>query len=243
MARASEEKKNSFVLYYSDGDLFDILSDKQAGQVIKSIFAFARDGVDSTEDFKGSQLMLYKIVSEHIARDTEKYLAMCQTNKDNGSKGGRPQKGNPGNEGTDSDNKTTVAGTNVPPTLDEVKIYFEVEPESPVDAETFFYNYESIGWMQGNKKISNWQSLAMKWERQEGYSRGCKYMTVEQANAWIKIKSLGDEVFVMALQAMMEEQDDPKNAQFTDENGFDSESWLMEHESICANLGLDENPK
>ncbi len=51
------------------------------------------------------------------------------------------------------------------PTLNEVKAYC-TERNSNVDAEAFFFYYETNGWVQGKgKPIRNWHACLSTWER------------------------------------------------------------------------------
>lgn len=54
-----------------------------------------------------------------------------------------------------------------PPSLEEVKAYFETNGLKG-DPESFFATYDSQGWVKGNGlPIYSWQSQALKWSRDE----------------------------------------------------------------------------
>jgi len=52
------------------------------------------------------------------------------------------------------------------PTLDEIKSYVE-EKGYAVDAERFFYFYESKGWMIGKNKMKSWRAAVATWQKEE----------------------------------------------------------------------------
>jgi len=59
----------------------------------------------------------------------------------------------------------------VPPELKEVKTFFHENKSSYQVAETFFYHFESNGWLVGGKaKMKNWKAAARNWiTRDEKY--------------------------------------------------------------------------
>lgn len=85
--------KDSFVLYSSYEENFKILKDKDRGKLIMAIFAFVR-GEDKSSTLSKSTLMAYNFITQQIAIDIEKYNRICERNKQNASKGGRPRKSN-----------------------------------------------------------------------------------------------------------------------------------------------------
>lgn len=53
-------------------------------------------------------------------------------------------------------------GTN--PTLDQVKEFFQDKDNTSIEAEKFFYYFESNGWLVGGKtKMKNWKAAANNW--------------------------------------------------------------------------------
>ncbi len=56
-----------------------------------------------------------------------------------------------------------------PPSLDEVKDFFEEIGASKSDAKSFFYHYDSVDWTVGktSKKMSRWKSSARGWVLRE----------------------------------------------------------------------------
>lgn len=75
-------------------------------------------------------------------------------------------------------NKKKSAKTEfIPPTLDQVKAYFEEKlPDWERQAEIFFYHFDSLGWRNANgAKIERWDSKANLWimdEQAKQYQHG-----------------------------------------------------------------------
>lgn len=89
----SDKKRKSFVLHIDVLQVLDDLDNEQAGLLFKAIYA-NRIGEDITMDAI-TKIALSPFKAQ-FARDDEKYQNIVQRNKNNGSKGGRPQtKGNP----------------------------------------------------------------------------------------------------------------------------------------------------
>ncbi|MFV0138771.1 MULTISPECIES: transcriptional regulator [unclassified Empedobacter] len=50
------------------------------------------------------------------------------------------------------------------PTLEQAKTYFKEKGKPTIDAEKFFYYFESVGWLVGGKtKMKNWRAAANNW--------------------------------------------------------------------------------
>ena len=79
-------KPKFFQLFLDYEALFDILSDEEAGRLIKGIYAFCNER--ETPDFSDNKaiLALYMMITAQIARDFERYEMKCATLKRNGSK-------------------------------------------------------------------------------------------------------------------------------------------------------------
>lgn len=83
--------KNSFVLRNSYADIFNDLSDKQAGVLIKVIFNYvtAKDTEASLPDVELK--MAWKFIKQDIDYDTHKYKNLCEQRAEWGKQGGRPK--------------------------------------------------------------------------------------------------------------------------------------------------------
>lgn len=60
-----------------------------------------------------------------------------------------------------------------PPTVDEVKEYCD-KRNNNVDPEKFVAYYSSVGWYVGNKKMKNWKSSILLWEKNNFNSQPTK---------------------------------------------------------------------
>ena len=49
------------------------------------------------------------------------------------------------------------------PSIDDIKIFLQEKNITSVDAEKFFYHYESNGWMRGKTKIKSWKACVNTW--------------------------------------------------------------------------------
>ncbi|MBR5826445.1 MAG: hypothetical protein IKY78_05105 [Clostridia bacterium] len=67
--------KNSFVLYYDLGEVFSFLTDEEAGQLIKAVFAFETQG-EVTEFSDRMMQSSYKRITDSLLRNREKYELM-----------------------------------------------------------------------------------------------------------------------------------------------------------------------
>ncbi len=69
--------KNSFVLYYDLDEVFGFLTDEEAGQLIKAVFAYEIHG--ETASFEDRMMQsTYKRITENLTRNRDKYDKMCE---------------------------------------------------------------------------------------------------------------------------------------------------------------------
>ena len=85
----SEDKK-SFQLYNDYIEHFSLMSDEEAGKLIKTIFCYVNDL--PCEELAGLPLMAFSFIRSQLKRDSDKYDARCEINRRNGKLGGRPKK-------------------------------------------------------------------------------------------------------------------------------------------------------
>ena len=88
---AKNTDKKSFMLYLDSFEQWNILSDEQAGILIKAIFRFAETG-EMIETDDGMVKMAFSFISSQIKRDTEKWLEVSGKRSNSGKMGGRPKK-------------------------------------------------------------------------------------------------------------------------------------------------------
>ena len=116
------EGKKSFTFYCDWQETFKALPTDKAGELIIHILAYVNDENPETDDVLINAVFVN--IKQQLKRDLKKWESKCQTNKLNGSKGGRPKK---------TQNNPTVILDN--PT----------EPKKPdTDTDTDIYNKESF---------------------------------------------------------------------------------------------------
>ncbi len=85
----ADTDKNSFKLYLDYKDIFDELSDEQAGQIIKAIFAH-ETGEECA--LAGVLRAVFAPIRNQLDRNRTQYEETCEKNRKNGALGGRPPK-------------------------------------------------------------------------------------------------------------------------------------------------------
>ena len=84
------ENKKSFILYCDIIHTINKLSDEQSGILFKHILAYVNDQHPETKDIIIE--LVFEPIKQGLKRDLQKYLNICERNKKNGEKGGRPEK-------------------------------------------------------------------------------------------------------------------------------------------------------
>lgn len=81
--------KNSFILYCDIIHTVNKLDDIKAGQLFKFILSYVNDENPSTDDLIIN--LTFEPIKQALKRDLKKYENVCNRNKNNGLKGGRPK--------------------------------------------------------------------------------------------------------------------------------------------------------
>jgi len=81
--------KKSFLLYTDSLDILEHLSDEQSGKLFKAIRLYSQG---NNPDLDPLLTIAFIPIRNQIDRDIDKYNRICERNKVNGSKGGRPRK-------------------------------------------------------------------------------------------------------------------------------------------------------
>ncbi len=81
--------KDSFILYSKYKEVFENLTDEQAGQLIKGIFNYI---ATEQSGLNGLMTAVFTPIKQDLDRNNAAYEAVCERNRTNGSKGGRPKK-------------------------------------------------------------------------------------------------------------------------------------------------------
>ncbi len=86
--------KKSFVMYTNNGKQFSMLSDEQAGKLIKAIFKYAESGTEPDITDDGMVAIAFSFIKEQLDINAEKWEETCRKRSEAGKKGGRPPKAN-----------------------------------------------------------------------------------------------------------------------------------------------------
>ena len=111
------ENKKSFLLYCDTLLTVNKLTDQQAGKLFKIILRYVNDENPVVDNILLD--LVFEPIKQQLKRDLQRYQKICDRNKSNGGKGGRPitQKkpkkpsglsGNPKKPDTDSDSDTDI---------------------------------------------------------------------------------------------------------------------------------------
>lgn len=125
--------KESFILFREHEEIFESLTDKQAGQLIKAIFKY-----EATREFpKIDQTIKVAFIpiKQLLDKNYEKYKEKCEQNRLNGMKGGRPKK----REKTEQNPKKANGYLLNPKNLE-----YEHEYDLLDDDKRYYFNYLRI---------------------------------------------------------------------------------------------------
>lgn len=184
--------KKSFVMYESWGTAIEKMSNEQAGELIKAIYAYQKDPDAVPED--PALAFVFELIKQQLDADSQRYKEACAARSEAGKKGGRPkanasdkkqmvseeskkskcfsEKAKKADNEYDNDLKeNTLEGVKekrfAPPTLQEVKDYCLKMGYTHVDAERFIDYYTSNGWMVGKNRMKDWKAAVRNWDRRE----------------------------------------------------------------------------
>jgi len=82
--------KESFILFREHEEIFESLTDKQAGQLIKAIFKY--EETRELPNMDKTVRVAFIPIKQLLDKNYEKYIEKCEQNRLNGKKGGRPKK-------------------------------------------------------------------------------------------------------------------------------------------------------
>lgn len=83
----------ALMLYAEKASMFHLLADEQAGRVIKAAISYFLSG-SIPNNLSQAEKIVFEGIRLDIDRNAEKYAAICERNRKNGSKGGRPSTAN-----------------------------------------------------------------------------------------------------------------------------------------------------
>ena len=184
--------KKSFVMYESWGAAIEKMSNEQAGELIKAIYAYQKDPDAVPED--PALAFVFELIKQQLDADSQRYKEACAARSEAGKKGGRPkanasdrkqmvseeskkskcfsEKAKKADNEYDNDLKeNTIDGVKekrfAPPTLENVSEYCREMGYTNVDAERFIDFYTSNGWMVGKNRMKDWKAAVRNWDRRE----------------------------------------------------------------------------
>ena len=67
------------------------LTDEEVGHLFRQLMLYHAGRTDEMSDFVGMEGLAFDFIASDIDRTEEKYMEKCETNRLNGSKGGRPK--------------------------------------------------------------------------------------------------------------------------------------------------------
>jgi hypothetical protein len=123
--------KNSFILYQDYEQHIQLLTDEQAGKLLKAIFAYNQG---NPFDLDPVTKMAFSFIKAGLDRDNEKYQSILNRNKNNGLKGGRP-KNQDLNQQENPNNPVGFLGTQNNPD-EPKKADNDTDTDTGIDSET-----------------------------------------------------------------------------------------------------------
>lgn len=81
--------KNSFVIYHNYRDTLEDLTNEQVGELFRAIFNYEIDKKEP--NFNGELKIAFRFIKKDLDLNSDKYESICERNRMNGLKGGRPK--------------------------------------------------------------------------------------------------------------------------------------------------------
>lgn len=82
--------KSSFLIYHEYREPLNLLTDEQRGKLLMALIDYSESG--TVPELDGISMMAFSFIQKQMDRDSEKYKNRCNSNRENGKKGGRPKK-------------------------------------------------------------------------------------------------------------------------------------------------------
>ena len=83
-------QKSSFLIYHEYREPLELLTDEQRGRLLMALIDYSESG--TVPELDGISMMAFSFIQKQMDRDSEKYENRCNSNRENGKKGGRPRK-------------------------------------------------------------------------------------------------------------------------------------------------------
>jgi hypothetical protein len=180
--------KKSFVFYDSWGEVFEEMTDEEAGKMIKTMIIYHRE--KTVNNMPLTLRLAFALIKNQMDADREKYDDICEKRKQSGAKGGdakekKKQKvanakfakqnkqkvasvaDNDNDNDNDDDINTLFESDYIAPTHKDITKYC-AENNLKIDVDKFFAHYRSIGWKTvSGAPIEDWKALAQKWNAED----------------------------------------------------------------------------
>lgn len=181
-----------FCAYHSYLAAMEPLNDAERGRLFTALLIYSQTG--DAPHLDGNERFVFPVMREQIDRESKKYAAKCERNRENVMKRysneyERNQSySNATNTKTKKKTKTRTktkekeniegvpGGTPadkppktcafVPPSVEEVRAYC-LERGNGIDSQYFVDYYDSNGWMVGKTKMKDWKATVRRWEANE----------------------------------------------------------------------------
>lgn len=180
-------ENKAFLMYYDMGELFELLTDEQAGKLMRLIFAYVNGEDPAADECEQAVRIMYAVLTRQISRGNEKQQELHK--RRSGAATAREaqkkalnimpdhsdaQKSTADHSDAQSDititrtkTKTgTVTRESCAPSPEEVSDYCKKRGSS-VDPKTFFDYYEASGWKKNGSAIEDWRAQLRLWENRE----------------------------------------------------------------------------
>lgn len=185
-------KRNAF-LYYNDWakEMLSLPDDLRLkiDDAIKRFVLYGEEPNDPSVLYS-----MFSLMRSRLVKDNEEYIAKCEKNRDNINQ--RYDRIRTNTDATDNKNKNdndikeknsirkSVARF-TPPAIEEVRQYILENDYNLVDADSFYYHYESIGWKVGKNPMKDWQKAVQSWHSREKKAHQSLPPTTKTAREWI----------------------------------------------------------
>ena len=152
-----ESQNKSFVLYTDYAKHIALLTNEEAGELLKALFEYVESG--KLPDFSGVLMMCFSFIADQIARDKEKYQDVCKKRAEAGRKGGKQKQANLANARNETLRQSNVADTDN-----------DNEDEHENDRNTYTKHFETF-WAAYPRKADKGQCYKKyKARLKDGYS-------------------------------------------------------------------------
>jgi len=143
--------KKSFILFVDSLGILEEMTDEQAGKFIKIIYQYQKTGSSDCDDFD-TKMAVFSLIQQ-FKRDDEKYQNICNRNRVNGLKGGRPK--NPKNP---MGNLETQKNPEEPKKADT-----DTDTDTGTENEIIKYSFD-LFWNLYDKKVGKKSKISKKWD-------------------------------------------------------------------------------